>query len=68
MRGQYKLLKKLAVFTYELPDKPDLFISQMPPGTLLPSHHYVCANEGRRSALRFNLPACTMALTAKTQV
>jgi len=25
-------------------------------------------NDGRRSALRFNLPACTMALTAKTQV
>jgi len=34
---------------------------------LLPAHHYVRANDGRRSALRFNLPACTMALTAKTQ-
>jgi len=33
----------------------------------LPAHHYVRANDGRRSALRYNLPACTMALTAKTQ-
>jgi len=40
----------------------------MKSGRLLPAHHYVRANDGRRSALRFNLPACTMALTAKTQL
>ncbi len=36
-------------------------------GRLLPAHHYVRANTGRRSALRFNLTACEMALIYQTQ-
>jgi hypothetical protein len=36
-------------------------------GRLLPAHHYVRTNTGTRSALRFNLTACEMALIYQTQ-
>ena len=39
----------------------------MKSGRLLPAHHYVRANTSNRSALRFNLPACEMALAFNTQ-
>jgi len=39
----------------------------MQSGQLLPAHHYVRINTGARSALRFKLAECEMALFYKTK-
>ena len=36
-------------------------------GTLKPCVHYLRVSTGRRAALKFNYPACEIALTVRTQ-